>query len=234
MKYIYQISGMKCASCITKIKKGLENFSESIEVTLNPPRIELEGKNSADLEKLNAAIQNIGNYKLTPLKEAPTTATNSLVRSQSWLRTYYPLLMIVGIISVSSLAGAGSLHEWMIHFMAGFFLVFGGFKLIDLRGFREAYATYDLLAKKWSAYGYLYPFLELTIGFCFLFQLMLIPVLWFSLLIMGFSSLGVTKAIFEKKKIRCACLGTALNLPMTSITLIEDLAMVVMALFMLI
>lgn len=226
MKHIYEIRGVKCASCVTKIKNALQGFADSIEITLNPPRIVLEGKDSANLEKLNAAVESAGSYKLMPLKEAST--------ARSWMRTYYPLMMIVGMISLSSLAGAENLHQWMIHFMAGFFLVFGGFKLIDPQGFRDAYATYDLLAKKWNGYGYIYPFLELMLGFAFLFQFALVPFFYFSLFLMGFSSLGVAKALFEKRKIRCACLGTALNLPMSTITFIEDLGMAVMAIFMLI
>jgi hypothetical protein len=121
-----------------------------------------------------------------------------------------------------------------LHLMAGFFLVFGSFKLFDLQGFRDAYATYDLLAKYWYWYGYIYPFLELGLGFAFLFQFGVTPALWFSLILMGFSSLGVIKSILRKQKIRCACLGTTLNLPMSTITLLEDLSMVMMALGMLI
>lgn len=233
MKYTYQVMGIKCASCITKIKTALRDFAESIEVTLNPSRIVLEGKDIPSLDKLNASLQNVGSYKLILLEDKPPGTTASTVKPRCWIRTYYPLLIIVGMISLTSLAGAESLHQWMIHFMAGFFLVFGAFKLIDLQGFRDAYATYDLLAKKWWRYGYVYPFLELILGFAFLFQFGLIPALWLSLVLMGFSSLGVAKAIFEKQKIRCACLGTAINLPMTTITLIEDMGMVLMSIFML-
>lgn len=233
MKYIYQVSGMKCASCISKIKNALKDFAESIEVTLQPPRMILEGKDSSNWKKLNKVLQAVGSYQITPLNEASTTILNPSIQEKNWLKTYSPLLLIVAMISISSFAGASNLHQWMMHFMAGFFLVFGGFKLLDLEGFRDAYATYDLLAQKWKGYGYIYPFLELAIGFSFLFQFALVPVLWFSLLLMGFSSLGVAKAVLEKKKIRCACLGTTLNLPMTSITLVEDLVMVAMALVML-
>ena len=46
----------------------------------------------------------------------------------------------------------------------GFFLVFAGFKLMDLKGFAEGYSTYDLLAQRWFGYGYVYPFIELSFG----------------------------------------------------------------------
>ncbi|KAF3362882.1 Uncharacterized protein PHSC3_000416 [Chlamydiales bacterium STE3] len=229
MKYIYQVNGMKCASCVTKIKEILKNFAESAEVTLNPPQVVLEGKTSVDLEKLNTAIKEAGNYELI-FVDNPSTI---MLEQRSWINTYYPLLIILGMITITSFAGANSFHDWMLHFMAGFFLIFGAFKLLDLQGFRDAYATYDLLANYWHGYGYIYPFLELGLGFSFLFQFGVTQALWFSLILMGFSSLGVGKAILKKQNIRCACLGTTLNLPMSTITLIEDLGMVVMTIAML-
>jgi hypothetical protein len=43
------------------------------------------------------------------------------------------------------------------------------------------------------------------------------------------SAVGVLKALLDRRAIRCACLGTALNLPMTKVTLVEDLGMAAMA-----
>lgn len=147
--------------------------------------------------------------------------------------TYYPLFMIIALIAISSFAGVESGYEWMLHFMAGFYLVFGAFKLIDLPGFANLYASYDLLAKRVKAYGYIYPFLEITLGFAFLFQVGIYQALWLSLILMGFGSLGVISALLEKRPIQCACLGSALKLPMSTITLIEDVGMGVMAVWML-
>jgi hypothetical protein len=137
------------------------------------------------------------------------------------------------LIAVVSLRGAGSLHDWMLHFMAGFFLVFGAFKLLDLRGFHQAYAEYDLLALRWPVYGLAYPFVQLTLGLTFLFELAVQPALWLSLLLMLVSGLGVFVALRRGRRIRCACLGTALKLPMSSVTLVEDLGMAAMAILML-
>lgn len=75
----------------------------------------------------------------------------------------------------------------------------------------------------------MYPFLGLTLGLAFLFEVYLKQALWFSIILMAFSSLGVIKALSEKRKIHCACLGTVLNLPMSTITLVEDLGMVAMS-----
>jgi hypothetical protein len=50
---------------------------------------------------------------------------------------------------------------------------------------------------------------------------------------MSFSSIGVIQSVLDKRKIRCACLGAVFNLPMSTITIIENLTMVVMACVML-
>jgi hypothetical protein len=152
----------------------------------------------------------------------------------SWLKTYYPLLLIISFITLSSTIisfreGCLNSELWMQAFMAGFFLVFSFFKLLDLSGFAKSYRTYDLLARWWKPYGYIYPFLELGLGILFLSGCCLRAAYWAAFLLMGFSTLGVAKSLLDKKAIRCACLGTVLNLPMTAVTLVEDLSMVIMA-----
>jgi hypothetical protein len=55
-----------------------------------------------------------------------------------------------------------------------------------------------------------------------------------TLVLMLVGAAGVLKALLDKRAIRCACLGTALNLPMTTVTLVEDLTMAAMAAGMLV
>lgn len=227
---------MHCQSCVQKITDALKGLVNDVQVTLNPPRAIVRGDALPDLAALNAAIITAGDYTLKEELAAPQPITVPIIKEaeqKSWLATYYPLLLIIGLISIVSLKGGFGLHGWMLHFMAGFFIVFSFFKLLDLNGFRDAYATYDLLAKRWKSYGYVYPFLELGLGLAFLFQYELLYALYFSIALMGFSSLGVIQALHEKRKIRCACLGTVLNLPMSTITLVEDLGMVGMSVLML-
>jgi copper chaperone CopZ len=231
----YQIQGMHCQSCVQKITDALKGLVGDVQVTLNPPRAIVRADTLPDLSALNAAIAIAGNYTLKEELPAPQLITAPIIEEEqkSWLATYYPLFLIIGMISIVSLKGASGLHGWMLHFMAGFFIVFSFFKLLDLNSFRDAYATYDLLAKRWNGYGYVYPFLELGLGLAFLFQYELLFALYYSIALMGFSSLGVIQALREKRKIRCACLGTVLNLPMSTITLVEDLGMVGMSVLML-
>lgn len=229
----YRVTGMHCGACVAKITESLTSAVEHVSVTLNPPRVTVQGGQADDLPELNRLVAAAGSYTLMPETNMQEIATEVSPAAQSWLRTYYPLFLIVGLISVVSLKGAPDISHWMMHFMAGFFIVFGFFKLLDIRGFRDAYAGYDVLAKKWHAYGYMYPFLELGLGFAFLFHFQIKAALWFSIILMGFGSIGVIQALRRKQTIRCACLGTVLNLPMSTITIIENLGMVLMSALML-
>jgi copper chaperone CopZ len=223
----YRIEGMHCASCVQKIEKSLSGLSGKIKVSLSYPHLEIESDNLPDFSELKSKVEKAGPYRLEKSETAESEG------KKSYWATYYPLILVVTIISVVSLRGIESLHGWMLQFMAGFFIVFSAFKLIDLRGFKDAYASYDIIAQKWNFYGYLYPFLELGLGLAFLFRFQLQGSLLFSIVLMSISSLGVIQALRHQRQIRCACLGTALNLPMSTITLVEDLLMVAMSITML-
>jgi hypothetical protein len=151
----------------------------------------------------------------------------------------YPLLLIVGFITgtVLLIAIASGVFEPMVmmrHFMAGFFIVFGFFKLLDPPGFVSAYRGYDLLARRSAAWAWSYPFVEVALGAAYLLNLWPIIVNSITLVLMLIGAAGVLKALLDKRAIRCACLGTALNLPMTKVTLVEDLTMAAMAAVMLV
>ncbi len=155
---------------------------------------------------------------------------------------YKPLLVIIGLILLVTIALASrdgqldrfSWQQTMAYFMAGFFLVFSGFKLLDVKGFADGYSTYDLLAQKWPLYGHIYPFIELVLGLAYLvnFQPHLTNVI--TLIVMTFSGLGVVNSLRQKRQFQCACLGTIIKVPLTTVTLIEDFGMAIMALALLI
>ena len=104
---------------------------------------------------------------------------------------------------------------------------------MDIEGFVNSYNGYDLLARRWNAYGYIYPFLELGLGIGWCTAGHSVEVAAATVGIMGFSAIGVIQAVVKKQSIQCACLGTVFNLPMTTVTIVEDLLMVGMALWML-
>lgn len=153
-------------------------------------------------------------------------------------KSYIPLIVIVLMILVSSLITSSgttfSVTTFAIHFMTGFFLVFGGFKLLDLKGFAEGYSTYDLLAGKVKIYGYIYPFIEIAFGFLMLAGYHSSALLWTEFVVMVFSGIGVSIKIAKGEEFQCACLGTSLKVPLTYVTLIEDFGMALLALFLII
>jgi len=122
----------------------------------------------------------------------------------------------------------------MRHFMAGFFLVFSFFKFLNISGFANSYAMYDVIAKHWKGWGYIYPFVELALGILYLINIFPVATNLLTVIILGISSIGVIQSNLDKKKIKCACLGDVFNLPMSTITIIEDVGMVGMAILMLV
>ena len=121
----------------------------------------------------------------------------------------------------------------MLDFMGLFYIIFSFFKMLDLKGFSESFKMYDPLAKVFSPYGWIYPFIETALGLMFLLRFQVDIALVLTLVVLGITTIGVTKTLLDKKAIQCACLGTALKLPMTEATFIENAIMIVMALLML-
>lgn len=247
MKHTYKITGMHCVACIEKVQKALEAvpFVESVEVTLNPQQAVITMKQHIETEKLNRAVKSAGKYTLEESNEIHSASAEPLnpfaaaEEEKSKLTTFTPLIIItiylLGFVILSEVNhGEFRLMHAMNNFMGGFFIIFSFFKFLNLSGFADAYSTYDVIAKRWRGYGFIYPFIELGLGISFLFHAFPKTTNIITLLVMSISSIGVIQSVLKKNKIKCACLGTVFNLPMTTITIIEDLLMVVMSLIMLI
>ncbi|TSC64591.1 MAG: hypothetical protein G01um1014106_53 [Parcubacteria group bacterium Gr01-1014_106] len=181
--------------------------------------------------------------KLVPEHAAQQTAVQSDhgIEEPTW-KNYLPLIVVVGMLLLTTIAlavrdssqGTFSLPTTISYFMIGFFLVFSGFKLMDLPGFAQGYSTYDLLAQRIFAYGYIYPFIELFFGLAMILNISPRPVLWAELIVMTFSGIGVALKVAKKEQFQCACLGTFLKVPLTTITLIEDFGMAALAAILLV
>lgn len=236
MKKIFNISGMHCNSCISKIKSALEEVEEVVnaDVTLTPPKVVIEISSEVTFNKLQSALQKVGDYKLEKSKNIEKTV-RSIKNDEN--TSLYPLFLIIayimGVVFCIALSSNNFTIAWVLRqFMAGFFITFSFFKLLDIKGFVLAFSGYDLIAKHFKPYGWIYPFLELALGILFLSEKLLTIASLVTIFIMGVGAIGVIRVLFKKNKIQCACLGTVLNLPMTKITLIENSLMVIMALIM--
>lgn len=237
MTHTYEITGMTCTGCEAKVKSALLSVPDVTSVELshetNSATISMEGH--VPLAALQKAVHEAGSkYNLSAPNHSEVAE-----QTRSFLATYKPLILVFAFITGISLAGAwrdGAIHwmAWMQYFMAGFFLAFSFFKLLDLKGFADSYRTYDLLAKRVPVYGFVYPFIELGLGVAYLTGFDPFVTNITTIAVMGFSSIGPFRSVLNKRQIQCACLGTVFNLPMSTVTIIEDLLMVAMAAAMLI
>lgn len=235
MTHKYHLEGLTCSSCVANVKGSLLMMPDVLAAEVTQDSAEITMSKHISTEELQKAMGRNGKYKIS--EDASVHHQMEAAPAKSWLQTYKPLLLIAVFITGVSLLTSWngteiSWMKWMNTFMAGFFIVFSFFKFLDLRGFADSYAMYDLLAKRVKGYGYVYPFLELALGVMYLVGFNPAFTAIATIVVMGFSSIGVIKSVVDKKQIRCACLGAVFNLPMSTVTIIEDLLMVGMALFM--
>jgi hypothetical protein len=226
---------LRCGACVAKVRPALDAAPDvtrwDADVSTPDKVLTLEGH---DLTAARASAL-IGPAGYRVLGEVPSAPPSSAEKPTS----YYPLALVLlyllaGTAALEVAARQFDAMRAMNHFMAGFFLVFSFFKLLDVRAFADAYRTYDVVAAKWPVWGFVYPFVELALGLMYLAHAVPVVTNAVTLAVMGVSTVGVLKAVLAKRKIRCACLGTVWNLPMSRVTLIEDGLMLVMAAAMLV
>lgn len=253
----FALTGLHCNACVGRVTKSLEPLASSVAVSLDPMQVIVTNA-TADFEALEKAVAGAGKYVLLPdlmPKQGANTLPDQSIRAQAalesiasentpatWLVTYSPLLLILTYILGGSVLVQLGMHglasitamDTMRHFMAGFFLVFSFFKLLDVDAFADAYSGYDLLARRWRGWGMMYPFVELALGIAYLAHFNPLLTHWVTIVVMGFSAIGVIRAVVSKTQIQCPCLGTVFKLPMSTVTIVEDVGMVVMAAVMLV
>ena len=224
-----KISGMTCSGCKETVTRALENIEKVIKVTvsLENGSASLETQNNISLKTLQNALP--GKYLVQE-----KTPNNRLIKSKKWpyLKDLYPLFLILFYITISTTIinwNNKSADSFMIDFMGLFFIVFSFFKFLDYSNFPRSFSMYDPLAKFIPAYGGVYPFIETLIGLMLLLRINIILSLGLTIVILGITTMGVIKVLLNKEDIQCACLGTAIKLPMTIATLIENGIMIVMA-----
>lgn len=231
---------LRCGACVESVRPLLDAAPDvarwSADVSSPDKVLTVEGA-GITAERVGALIRPAGYHVLGEVP-APTPVSTPAASDEKPV-TYFPLALVLfylvaGTAAAEVAAGSFDAMRAMGHFMAGFFLVFSFFKLLNVQAFADAYRGYDVVAAKWPAYGYAYPFIELALGLAYLANVAPVWTNTITLVVMGVSAIGVVKALLARRQIRCACLGTVFNLPMSKITLIEDGLMIVMAAGMLI
>lgn len=232
MEHAYAISGMTCTGCAASIKEKLEKVAgvEHVDVDLELAQAQISMAFHVGLDVLKAALPE--KYSIAEENEVPL---ETVAEKSKWVQLRPLFLIFTYLFGASFLLNytSWSTSEAMLDFMGLFYIVFSFFKFLDLKGFPESFRMYDPLAKVLPIYGWVYPFIELGLGLLFLMRFQVEFALFATIVILGITTFGVTKALLDRKSIRCACLGTALNLPMTEATFIENAIMLVMAFWML-
>lgn len=236
MTHTYNITGITCSNCESKIKSALLTtpFITGVDISKENNTATITMEKHIAIADLQTAIKKAGDkyrIKAKDHNEAEMQAT-------SWFETYKPVLLIFTYITgVTLLLQAGNNNfgwmQWMRHFMAAFFLVFSFFKMLNLKGFAQSYVMYDVLARRIPAWAYVYAFVELALGIAYLINFNPFITNLVTLIVMLVSIIGVLQTILNKKKIQCACLGAVFNLPMSTITITEDALMIAMSAWML-
>ncbi len=230
---------MKCQSCVAKITDTFKQAGyHNVSVTLNPPQLMIESDNPPARARVEEILKNAGDYALAlhENEHMSSKETTSIADSEEKLTPLFVILSYIagGVLLRAWISDDYSFPSMMNNFMGGFLVVFSLFKLLNLSGFADAFATYDIIAARSRFYAIAYPFIELTLGIGYLISFQPLLINSTTLLVMAIGSIGVYQALRSKRKFQCACLGTSLKLPMTKVTLVEDLAMGVMALIMIV
>lgn len=150
------------------------------------------------------------------------------------IKAYQPLIVIVAMVFFSAIALKQTGFSFMHGFMGLFLVTFAMFKFFDLKGFADGFSTYDLLASRWRGYAIAYPFIEFMLGLAYLSFWHPAFIYFLTVIVMGVGSVGVFQGIRSGKALKCACLGTVLNVPLSTVSVVENVGMGAMAIYMLV
>jgi len=234
MTHTYTVTGMTCEGCAGKVQKLLSSVNgvENVNIHLEKNEADVTMHHHIATNELQNALKDYPKYKLSEQGNHYAQMMNE-EETRTWFETYKPILLIfayiTGITFLIEWQNSFNAMHWMRNFMGAFFLTFSFFKMLDLKGFAESYFSYDVIARRWFGYGYVYAFIELALGIAFItgFNPLFTDAVTF--IVMSISVIGVLQSVLNKRKIKCACLGAVFNLPMSTVTIIEDGLMIAMS-----
>lgn len=153
--------------------------------------------------------------------------------------SYRPVIALFTMTALTAMAASFAVSgdaftvraaEWFISFSM---VVLALLKLQNVEAFSTMFLNYDLLAKRWVPYSYIYPFAEGLAGLLMVagaLTWLSVPV---ALVIGSIGAISVLKAVYiDRRELKCACVGGSSNVPLGFVSLTENLMMVGMALWM--
>ncbi|WP_249777845.1 glutaredoxin [Pontivivens nitratireducens] len=155
--------------------------------------------------------------------------------------SYTPVIALFAVAALTALAfswyALGTLFAWQTlgWFVSISMILLGLQKLKDIESFSTMFLNYDLLAKRWVRYGYIYPFVETGAGILMTAMVGIWLAAPAALFIGTVGAVSVFKAVYiDKRELKCACVGGDSNVPLGFVSLTENLGMMAMSITMLI
>ncbi|RYE17515.1 MAG: heavy-metal-associated domain-containing protein [Sphingobacteriales bacterium] len=239
MTHTYNISGMTCTGCQAKVQGLLSKIPDvtQVDINLEQGKADITMSEHIATPTLQSALKDYPKYQLTEASREQhmmAPAFDDAEDNRTWFATYKPIVLIFSYVTVIALVAAtyNGGFNWMKGmsvFMSGFFLTFSFFKMLDLQGFADSYSSYDIVARKFRGWGYVYAFIELGLGLAYAIDVQPLVTNMVTFTVMTVSIIGVLQSVLNKRKIQCACLGAVFNLPMSTVTIIEDALMIAMS-----
>lgn len=219
-KHLLEKEGYEVEDIHLKTREETDAFKNKYEVKTTPQTF-IEDKRIGGYDDL------VKHFGKTSLKQEGTT--------------YQPIIAIFSITFLMALAFVWSRQQAIIiadmleTFIAISVCVLAIMKLRDLYSFSNQFITYDLLAKKYLPYAYVYPFAEGLAGVGMLAGILTPYVASISIFIGLIGAVSVIKAVYiEKRDIKCACVGGDSNVPLGFISLTENIMMLGMGIWILV
>jgi hypothetical protein len=153
--------------------------------------------------------------------------------------SYRPVIALFSMTALMALATSQAVFgtpftmsagEWFVAFSM---CVLALLKLQNVESFSSMFLGYDLLARRWVRYGYIYPFAEGLAGILMVARALPWLAAPVALVIGGIGAVSVFKAVYiDRRDIKCACVGGDSKVPLGFVSLTENLMMVLMAVWM--
>lgn len=145
------------------------------------------------------------------------------------LHSYTPLVAIafVSVIAAHIMRDAYNLN-FLPMFMSLFLIMFGMLKLFDIESFVDIFSRYDVVSSRIRGYAYLYPFIQLSLGFAYLGNYFPQQTSIVLIALSGLSLLSVMLQGRERRTVVCGALGCVVRVRLGRVTLVENLLMLVM------
>jgi copper chaperone CopZ len=239
VKNKFGIDGMTCESCVKTVSQIIGQIPgvQNVQISLTKKSADIESSGELTVETVANVLKHLPKYTVkSEPSQAATSAVTGMQTKDSMLKTYKPLILIFTYVFLVATSYQIFQKEFnfnllMNHIMAGFFIGLSFFKFLNLKAFAESFSSYDPIAQRFLGYGYVYPFVEILLGLMFVSGIGLPAANLITIIILTATTLGVIQRLKSKSQIQCACAGAGFNLPLSSVTVFENVIMVLMAVY---